>query len=507
MIVDATWRGMFRCLVTLLLLMMATGQVSAGTEVSRDRTGRWGLGLETGLMKLTGGDRDYSNVDQFGAIHLDRRLNDAWNLQFAFRYGYVRAGVGQPGQDAGWSTDSGAPFYTVMSQPSVRLQRIFSPAATLSPWLGAGVAITSWKALDKTGEEVGTIPVGEPAVGYDTSGKLVDLEGTEFTMTAAGGLAWTLGDSWSLDLGGRVHWLPGVDRDNIGLSSIWGPEHVDANTFNVEGFVGFTFWFSSDDSDADGIPNAYDACPESAEDPDGFEDNDGCPDTDNDGDGVPDATDGCPDVAEDPDGYQDDDGCPDIDNDGDGIPDDRDSCPDVAEDLDGFEDHDGCPEADNDGDGVPDSQDKCDQTPVGSEVDADGCVILVIAPPVPGLAVVAALPVPGQTTVLPDISFNVSSARLTATSAATLDDLAQAMNDRPEAVVEIRGHTDALGDVEANRELSTRRAMAVRDALIARGVDPGRVRAVGYGEAVPRATNDTAAGRAMNRRVELHRIR
>ncbi|EDM77072.1 hypothetical protein PPSIR1_19554 [Plesiocystis pacifica SIR-1] len=63
------------------------------------------------------------------------------------------------------------------------------------------------------------------------------------------------------------------------------------------------------DADADGIPDAADACPAQPEDPDAFEDDDGCPDADNDDDGVPDLDDHCPDEPEDPDGFQDDDGC------------------------------------------------------------------------------------------------------------------------------------------------------------------------------------------------------
>ena len=508
MTMDAKHCGMVRTLLAVFLLALGAGTALAGFDEADDRTGRWGLGFEMGLMKLTGGDWDYSNIDQFAAIHLDRRFSEKWNLQFAFRYGHVRPGVGRPGLDAGWTTDSGAALYTVMTQPAIRLQRIFSPAASLSPRLGAGVGLTSWKVLDKTGEDVGAFPGGDPTVGYDTEGNQVELKGTELTITAAAGLDWTLGENWSLDLGGRFHWFPNADRDNVGLSSFWGPEHVDANTFNVEGFLGFTYWFGSNDSDGDGVPNAYDACPDVAEDIDGFKDNDGCPDPDNDGDGVADVDDACPDQPEDRDGFEDSDGCPEPDNDGDGVADGRDGCPEEPEDRDGFEDDDGCPDPDNDGDGVPDEGDKCPDTAADTEVDGDGCAVLVVAPPVTGLALTAAaLPVPGQTTVLHDITFTTASARLTPASDASLDALAEALVARPEAMVEVRGHTDSTGDAEANRELSARRATAVRDALVRRGVAPGQVRAVGYGEDIPRATNETRAGRAVNRRVELHRIR
>ena len=65
---------------------------------------------------------------------------------------------------------------------------------------------------------------------------------------------------------------------------------------------------------------------------------------DRDGDGVEDALDGCLDEAEDADGFEDGDGCPEYDNDLDGLPDDRDECPDEAEDYDGVDDDDGCPD-------------------------------------------------------------------------------------------------------------------------------------------------------------------
>ena len=169
------------------------------------------------------------------------------------------------------------------------------------------------------------------------------------------------------------------------------------------------------DSDGDGIPNARDKCPLVAEDKDGFQDEDGCPDDDNDGDRHPDATDKCPNAAEDMDGFQDEDGCPDLDNDQDGIPDVDDKCPDVPEDglppfphdgcpyvkpspedtdsdndgisdaadkcplcpedKDGFQDEDGCPDLDNDNDGIADANDKCPNEPetVNGVEDEDGC--------------------------------------------------------------------------------------------------------------------------------------
>lgn len=108
---------------------------------------------------------------------------------------------------------------------------------------------------------------------------------------------------------------------------------------------GVRFEAASGDRDGDRVLGASDRCPDEAEDNDGFEDDDGCPDLDNDGDGLADARDRCALEAEDKDGFQDDDGCVDLDNDGDGVADAQDRCPDIAEDQDGFQDDDGCVDA------------------------------------------------------------------------------------------------------------------------------------------------------------------
>jgi len=162
------------------------------------------------------------------------------------------------------------------------------------------------------------------------------------------------------------------------------------------------------DMDGDGIGDEDDACAELAEDRDGFEDSDGCPDFDNDNDGVPDDRDKCPTEQEDEDEFKDDDGCKDPDNDGDRIPDERDACPNeagpdspdpklvgciprdadgdgvldasdrcpkLAEDRDGFQDDDGCPELDNDRDRVLDEDDACpgERGPARSDPKLNGC--------------------------------------------------------------------------------------------------------------------------------------
>jgi OOP family OmpA-OmpF porin len=244
------------------------------------------------------------------------------------------------------------------------------------------------------------------------------------------------------------------------------------------------------DSDGDGIPDSRDKCPHEAEDKDGFQDEDGCPDPDNDGDGIPDALDKCPDQAEDFDGFEDADGCPDPDNDKDGFYDAIDKCPNDPEDFDGFEDDDGCPDPDNDHDGFADAVDKC---PNEAGVAPDGC------PKKYDLVVVTETKIELKQTVF----FDTDRASIKLVSYKLLDEVAQALLDHPTLHVEVQGHTDSQGDDDYNLKLSQRRAAAVRDYLIGRKVDPDRMVAKGYGENVPIADNRTADGRAANRRVEF----
>jgi hypothetical protein len=176
----------------------------------------------------------------------------------------------------------------------------------------------------------------------------------------------------------------------------------------VRGVLGLGWAPRFYDADQDGIEDAKDECAELAEDRDGFQDSDGCPDFDNDDDGVGDDDDKCPAEKEDADEFEDEDGCLDPDDDHDGIPDVKDACPREAgpdsadpklkgcpprdrdmdgvydpddkcpkraEDRDGFEDADGCPDPDNDGDKVPDGEDACPSEPGLPREDAklSGC--------------------------------------------------------------------------------------------------------------------------------------
>lgn len=105
--------------------------------------------------------------------------------------------------------------------------------------------------------------------------------------------------------------------------------------------------------------------------------------------------------------------------------------------------------------------------------------------------------------VLRGVTFKTNSAVITPTSKLALDSAVAYLKARPNAAAEVRGHTDSVGNDEANMRLSKARAEAVRDYLIAGGIEAGRLTANGYGETEHIAPNDTPAGREQNRRVTL----
>lgn len=109
----------------------------------------------------------------------------------------------------------------------------------------------------------------------------------------------------------------------------------------------------------------------------------------------------------------------------------------------------------------------------------------------------------GMVLTLGDVLFDTGRAELNAGAARTLDQLAAFMKDNPERSIQIEGYTDSVGSDQYNQVLSERRANAVKNALADRGVMPNRVTARGFGEASPVASNDNAAGRQQNRRVEI----
>jgi OmpA-OmpF porin, OOP family len=236
-------------------------------------------------------------------------------------------------------------------------------------------------------------------------------------------------------------------------------------------------------------------------------------------------------------------GCP-IDSDGDGVPDGIDQCPNTPKGA--VVDAKGCP-IDSDGDGVPDGIDQCPNTPPGTKVDAVGCPLPIeaVKPPPPPPPTPAAAPVapaappkcpppppgsqvdangclvlftpeaarpaaPGQpprpTLILTGVNFETGRSVLTRSSYIVLDAVAASLVANPEIRIEVAGYTDSTGTKFGNLRLSQARAAAVRFYLARKGVPPTRMVSKGYGASGYVAPNATPAGRAQNRRVELHKL-
>jgi outer membrane protein OmpA-like peptidoglycan-associated protein len=229
------------------------------------------------------------------------------------------------------------------------------------------------------------------------------------------------------------------------------------------GFIGFLFEPSITDRDNDGILDEDDACPGEPEDKDNFQDSDGCPDPDNDKDGILDINDNCPNDPEDKDGFQDDDGCPELDNDNDGIPDARDKCPSEAETFNEFQDEDGCPDS------------------TGPVVIQDNSIL-----------------------ILEKVQFETGSAKIRPESNKLLDAVASTLKDHPEfQLLEVQGHADARGSKALNLKLTKERAISVMKAMISRGVEAKRLRAMGYGSYCPVDGGASNEAFDRNRRVEF----
>jgi outer membrane protein OmpA-like peptidoglycan-associated protein len=109
----------------------------------------------------------------------------------------------------------------------------------------------------------------------------------------------------------------------------------------------------------------------------------------------------------------------------------------------------------------------------------------------------------GMVVTLGDVLFDTGMATLKPGAYTTIDRLASVLKEAPDRKVVIEGHTDSVGGDDYNQQLSERRAAAVQTALLERGVTSNQISALGKGETFPVASNDNAAGRQQNRRVEM----
>jgi outer membrane protein OmpA-like peptidoglycan-associated protein len=287
------------------------------------------------------------------------------------------------------------------------------------------------------------------------------------------------------------------------------------------------------DSDNDGVANYLDKCPNT---PFGIAvNNQGCP-IDSDKDGVPDYMDKCPST---PLGIEvDDKGCA-LDRDEDGVADYMDKCLNTPKGA--IVDTNGC-SIDSDRDGVPDGLDKCPDTPQGAKVDKNGCAIdsdkdgvidlfdKCLNTPKGVVVGVDGCAIDSDKDGVPDFkdkcpntpqdvkvnfqgcpviaeyrfNFEVGSYKIDKKYYPEIEKLAKILKANPQIKIQIQGYTDNKGDYFYNKELSLKRANALREILIKKyKIDSKRIDIIGYGSDHPIASNDTPEGRALNRRIEV----
>lgn len=239
--------------------------------------------------------------------------------------------------------------------------------------------------------------------------------------------------------------------------------------------AGIALFNGCPDTDGDGLKDSDDLCPTVA----GPMENQGCPDTDNDG--IFDYLDECPTEA----GPSENRGCPWPDTDGDGILDKDDKCPNNP----GPAKNQGCPYIDTDGDGVLDKDDECVNIP--GPVENKGCPKIEEAEQ----EII--------NTAFANLEFESGKDIIKASSYESLEALAELLIKKGDWKLKIAGHTDSQGAEQNNLILSKKRAEAVRDFLVQRGIAPERLIVQYFGEEKPIDTNDTPEGRQRNRRVEM----
>jgi OmpA-OmpF porin, OOP family len=465
------------------------------TVFSQNEDKKWSIGLMGGKTVYNGdwgnGFLDFSPFYGLAALSIDRYLSPSFDIGLEGEYG-----------DLGFFDQGVTKFRSTKTDGSLMLRYkfyngyIFKKDALISPYLtiGAGLA------------------------GY--SGTKTYTGGTDFIVPAGIGIKINFTDWLALQYQFLYYFTNGDKRDL---------KEADKNDGFAGNSFGLIFSFGAPkDTDKDGVPDKTDKCPDT---PSGVSVTaDGCP-VDGDGDGIPDYLDKCPTTKgiaafqgcpdSDGDGVQDsEDDCPTVkglaslkgcpDTDGDGIKDSEDKCPTVK----GLPQFNGCP--DTDGDGIPDEEDGCPNAAGPKEFkgcpDSDGDGIPDIddkCPTVPGIKENKGCPeVKAEAKKVFDmalrgINFETGKAVIKGTSFQILNDIVLIMKENPEYNLEINGHTDAVGKDDMNLKLSQDRADAVKKYLVEKGIDPSRMTAKGYGEAMPVADNNTSDGRALNRRVEF----
>ncbi len=478
-----------RSAVLLLLLFVTT----TGTVGASDFA--YYLSGSAGLSTLTGGDSaKYTLQKSFGGS-FGYRLSRQWYLDLS---GTVLRNYNDP--EASSSFQLGADKYAATRRwKATRLglrfdHQFLHPDYRVNLLAGAGGGLMLWSIVD---------PQGDTAINVrGPHDETVDYSASEIFVSARTGIQVTLSPKWALQTTVQADYLTGWGADFASdVKSSRNRWQVGANLNLVFLFGGSssasdwrstTNWTSPTvvsrepvradiiDSDGDGVADDSDKCPDTPSRL--VVDKTGCP-IDSDGDGVNDGLDDCLNTDRRAVGHVDIHGCP-VDSDFDGIPDYLDACP--SNQIGARVDSTGCP-TDSDKDGIPDGLDDCPNTLYGVPVDKYGCIDLsMFAAP-----------------MVLNIDYAPGSFEVDPRNRERLKELARVLGVVPEIKLEINGYSDNIGTDAANQALSEKRARRVRDNLVALGISQDRIKVFGRGETNFVASNDTAEGRAKNRRIEI----
>jgi len=474
-------------IVSLCGLILAVGATAGAEEY------RYGLSAGGGLATITGGEGADFALRPVWQGAFDYNLGDRWTLGLAvgWYYLYDDSTASSPFTFGSDKADAERRFEA--TRLGLTLTReLFEPASWMTVHGGFGGGLLIWEMKDPNADTV------LKTIG--PRNETLDFQATEIFVSAALGFKFGLVGRWSLDWTTHADYLTGAgadfadnvnsDRDRVLVGSMLTLGVAFGGGATESGWRSDRAWSGSPaqqrkpvrgmDSDGDGVPDSKDNC---ADTPAGvLVDGHGCA-TDSDLDGVVDGRDHCPDTDPAARGRIDINGCP-IDGDFDGVPDFLDACADNA--VGAFVDDSGCP-IDSDGDGVPDGLDDCPNTLYGVDVDRYGCIDLSMF----------------SAPMVLNIDYPSGSFEVDPRSRERLKQLSRLLMVVPEMQLEVNGYTDNIGMSTANQALSEKRANRVRDFLISQGIDTARIKVFGRGEVNFIASNETAGGRAKNRRIEI----
>jgi outer membrane protein OmpA-like peptidoglycan-associated protein len=430
----------------------------AGSAFSQDF--KYSLGFGAGYTGTAGGTGFDFNRRLFLGGSLGNKLSDHWAFFIDGSYGKL----GSQKYPFASGTDSSADFKALRLAGTINY-RLFSSGQRLHTYFGTGGGLVSWRMMS---------PAGDTA--YKVTGVktlLVDFTAPELILTANFHFLYQTSRHSSINLTLTGDYLTGAGAEFAKTVDDTRPRWLYSAQLSINLLLGSNVsrekWKSDEawkdapgaavtrkpgapvaqDSDDDGVPDATDKCPGT---PKGaVVDASGCP-MDSDGDGVPDGLDDCPETPRTARGFVDVSGCS-VDNDLDGIADYRDSCLNTP--IGARTDSVGCP-MDSDGDSVPDGLDDCPNTLKGIPVDKYGCTDV-------GLF--------SKPMVL-NIDYDPGGFEVDPRNKAKLQQLATILNLVPAIKVEVNAYTDDIGTEVAN-------------------------------QANFAASNQTADGRARNRRIEI----